>query len=136
VNVRRLGPGDEVIVERLATSEPQTALLDDPRTIFLAALDDGVPMGFVFGYELPRRHGDASILFVYEVEVDAAFRRRGIASRLLRELAQVARARGIRTGFVLTNASNAAAMRLYESVGGARPKDDDVIWDFEWSAVR
>jgi ribosomal protein S18 acetylase RimI-like enzyme len=136
VNVRRLGPGDEVIVERLATSEPQTALLDDPRTIFLAAFDDGVPMGFVFGYELPRRHGDASILFVYEVEVDAAFRRRGIASRLLRELAQVARARGIRTGFVLTNASNAAAMRLYESVGGARPNDDDMIRDFEWSAVR
>ncbi len=137
MNVRRLGPGDEVIVERLATSEPQTALLNDPRTIFIASFDDdGVPMGFVFGYELPRRHGDPSILFVYELEVDAACRRRGIASRLLRELAQVARARGIRTGFVLTNASNAAAMRLYESVGGARPNDDDVMWDFEWSAVR
>jgi hypothetical protein len=38
---------------------------------------------------------------------------------------------------VLTNASNAAAMRLYESVGGTRPNDDDVVmWDFEWSAVR
>jgi ribosomal protein S18 acetylase RimI-like enzyme len=137
VNVRRLGPGDEAIVERLAMKEPQTALLDDPRTIFLVAFDDdGTPMGFVFGYDLPRRHGDASILFVYELEVDAACRRRGVASRLLRALAQVARARGIRTGFVLTNASNAAAMRLYESVGGIRPNDDDVMWDFEWSAVR
>jgi ribosomal protein S18 acetylase RimI-like enzyme len=137
VNVRRLGSGDEAIVERLATREPQTALLDDPHTIFLVAVDDdGAPIGFVFGYELPRRHGDPSILFVYEIDVDAACRRQGIASRLLRELAQIARARGIETGFVLTNASNAAAMRLYESVGGVRPNDDDVTWDFEWSAVR
>jgi ribosomal protein S18 acetylase RimI-like enzyme len=137
VNVRRLGRGDEAIVERLATDDPQTALLRDERTIFLVAFDDdGVPIGFVFGYELLRRQGDPSIFFVYEIEVDAAYRGRGIASRLLRELAQIARARGIETGFVLTNASNAAAMRLYESVGGVRPNDDDVMWDFEWSAVR
>ena len=125
------------MVASLATSKPQTALLGDERTIFLVSFDEeGAPMGFVFGYELPRRHGDPSILFVYELEVDPAWRRRGIASRLLRELAQIARARGIETGFVLTSASNAAAMRLYESIGGTRPNDDDVMWDFEWSAVR
>ena len=122
---------------RLATREPQTALLRDDDTIFLVAFDDdGAPMGFVFGYDLPRRHGEPSILFVYEIDVDARYRRRGVASRLLRELAEIARARGIETGFVLTSASNAAAMRLYESVGGTRPSDDDVMWDFEWSKVR
>jgi ribosomal protein S18 acetylase RimI-like enzyme len=137
MEVRRLSPGDEDVVVRLATREPQTALLQDDDTIFLVAFDDdGAPVGFVFGYELPRRHGEPSILFVYEIDVDAAYRRRGVASRLLRELAQIARARGIETGFVLTSASNAAAMRLYESVGGTRPAEDDVMWDFEWSAVR
>jgi ribosomal protein S18 acetylase RimI-like enzyme len=137
MEVRRLRPGDEEVVVRLATREPQTALLQDENTIFLVAFDDeGAPMGFVFGYELPRRHREPSILFVYEVDVDAAYRRRGIASRLLRELAQIARERGIETGFVLTSASNVAAMRLYESVGGTRPSDDDVMWDFEWSKVR
>lgn len=110
VEIRRLGLGDEDVVRRLATREPQTALLADERTIFLAALSGGEPVGFAFGYELPRRHGDPSILFVYEVEVAEPFRRRGIASRLLRELAAVARGRGIRTGFVL--------------------------WDFEWSEAR
>ena len=138
MEIRRLGPGDEDVVVRLAEDdEPQTALLHDENTIFLVAFDDdGEPMGFVFGYELPRRRGDPSILFVYEVDIDAAYRRRGVASRLLKELAGMARARGIATGFVLTSASNAAAMRLYESVGGVRPADDDVMWDFEWSAVR
>lgn len=125
------------MVARLATGKPQTALLGDERTIFLVAFDeDDVPMGFVFGYELPRRHGDPSILFVYEVDVYAAHRRQGVASGLFRELARIARARGIATGFVLTSAANDAAMRLYESVGGTRPADDDVMWDFEWSAVR
>jgi len=137
VNVRQLGVGDEAIVEQLAEDQSQTALLRDPRTIFLVAFDDdGAPMGFVFGYELLRRHGEPSILFVYEVDVVPRYRRRGVASQLFRELAETARARRIETGFVLTNASNDAAMRLYESVGGTRPNPDDVMWDFEWSAVR
>ena len=85
--------------------EPQTALLHDENTIFLVAFDDdGEPMGFVFGYELPRRRGDPSILFVYEVDIEAAYRRRGVASALLKELAEIARTRGIPTGFVLTSA--------------------------------
>jgi hypothetical protein len=76
MEVRRLREGDEAVAARLATSTPQTRLLGDERTIFLVAFDDeGAPMGFVFGYELLRRHGDPSILFVYEVEVDAAYRR-------------------------------------------------------------
>ena len=137
MKVRQLGVGDEAVVEQLAEHEPQTALLRDPTTIFLVAFDDdGSPMGFLFGYELLRRHGDPSILFVYEVDVLPEYRRRGVATKLFRELAQVALARRIETGFVLTNASNEAAMRLYESVGGTRPNPDDVMWDFEWSAVR
>ncbi|MGZ4353411.1 MAG: GNAT family N-acetyltransferase [Gaiellaceae bacterium] len=133
LEIRRLGPGDEDVVRALAEDEPQTALLADERTIFPAALDGGKPVGFVFGYELLRRHGDPTILFVYEIEVAAASRGQGVGARLLRELAAVARERGIRTGFVLTNASNAAAMGLYESLGGVRPNPDDVMWDFEWS---
>ena len=35
--IRRLGPGDEEVVRKLAEQSPQTALLADDRTIFLAA---------------------------------------------------------------------------------------------------
>jgi ribosomal protein S18 acetylase RimI-like enzyme len=133
VNVRRLGPGDEAVVERLARGTAQTALLGDERTIFVVAFDDaGGPMGFALAYELPRRHGNTAQLFVYEVDVAPACRRQGVGRRLLLELSRVAEARGIRGGFVLTNASNAAAMSLYESAGGKRPYADDVLWDFEF----
>jgi len=133
VNVRRLGPGDEAVVERLARGEAQTALLGDERTIFVVAFDDADrPMGFALAYELPRRHGNPSALFVYEVDVAPACRRQGVGRRLLLELSRLAEARGIREGFVLTHASNAAAMKLYESAGAKRPFADDVLWDFEF----
>jgi ribosomal protein S18 acetylase RimI-like enzyme len=131
--IRRLGPEDEDVVRALATREPHTALLTDPRTIFLVAFEEGEPAGFVLAYELLRRHGDPTSLFVYEVDVAEAFRRRGIARELLRALAKIAAERGIRRGFVLTERSNEPAMRLYEAAGGA-VEGEDVVWEFEYKA--
>jgi ribosomal protein S18 acetylase RimI-like enzyme len=129
--VRRLGSGDEEVVRGLTEGEPQTALLSDDRTIFLAAFRATAPVGFVFGYELPRRHGNPSILFVYEVEVDPACRGQGIATTLFRELERIARSRGIREGFVLTEPDNEPALHLYASLGGTRV--DSVMWDFAYA---
>lgn len=129
--VRRLGPADEDVVRSLATDEPQTALLADDHTIFLVAFQDGGPIGFVFGYELPRRHGHPSILFVYEIEVNAACRGQGVATKLFLELERIARLRGIREAFVLTDADNGPANRLYESRGGVRV--GSVMWDFDYA---
>jgi ribosomal protein S18 acetylase RimI-like enzyme len=129
--VRRLRPGDEEVVRRLAEREPQTALLADDRTIFLVAFQGDDPIGFVFGYELPRRRGAPSILFVYEIDVDPACRRRGIATRLMTELAAIATSRGITEGFVLTEPDNEVANALYASLGGAR--SEAVMWDYRYA---
>ena len=135
--VRRLGPGDEHVLERLAEQGPPARaeeLLADERTLFLAAFDgeEPEPVGFVLAYELLRRHGEPSRFFVYEVGVAPEARRGGVATELLRELRRIARARGIRHGFVLTNEANEAAMELYRSLGGVRPSTDDVLWDFDY----
>jgi aminoglycoside 3-N-acetyltransferase I len=132
VKIRRLAPGDEAVVRALADREPQTALLADERTIFLAAFDAEFPVGFVLAYELPRRHGDASILFVYEIDVQEERRRQGVATALMNELARLARERGIREGFVLTEESNEPAMAFYASLESERPHDDDVMWDLRF----
>jgi aminoglycoside 3-N-acetyltransferase I len=136
VTVRRLGPGDEQVVERLAEQGPPARaaeLLADDRTVFLVAFDESEPIGFVLAYEFLRRHGEPSQLFVYEVGVAPEARRRGVATELLRELRRIARARGIRRGFVLTNEVNEAAMELYRSLGGVRPNGDDVLFDFDYA---
>ncbi|HEX3808000.1 MAG TPA: GNAT family N-acetyltransferase [Gaiellaceae bacterium] len=91
----------------------------------MAAFDGDEPVGFVFGYDLPRRHGAPSILFVYELEIVESHRRRGIASALMRELRRVS---GTAEAFVLTEPENDAANALYESLGGTRI--ETVMWDF------
>jgi len=121
--IRRLRPGDEAVVRALAEAEPQTALLADDRTTFVVAFDGAEPVGFAFGYELPRRHGRPTIFFVYELDVDERYRRRGIGRRLMEELL-----RGREEAFVLTDAGNEPAMALYASLGGTRV--DSVMWDF------
>jgi len=123
--IRRLGPGDEGIVRLLAEDEPKTLLLADERTIFVAAFDGDTPVGFAFGYELPRRHGAPTILFVYELEVDEAYRRRGIGTALMTELRRLSSAT---EAFVLTEPDNDAANALYASLGGTRV--ETVMWDY------
>ncbi len=135
MKIRRLAAGDEHVVEALATREPsgtEGALLADERTIFLVAIEDGDLIGFVLAHELPRRHAPRSKLFVYEVEVDEAHRRRGVGTALLAELSRIARERGIPSGFVLTERTNAAAMALYR-VAGAQNAHDVVEWTFVFS---
>ena len=129
--IKRLRPGDEEVVRQLAEAEPQTALLADDATIFLAAFQGDDPVGFVFGHVLPRRHGAPSILFVYELDVGEEHRRRGIGARLMTELAGLAREQGVRDGFVLTEPDNQPANALYRSLGGERV--DSVMWDFRYS---
>jgi aminoglycoside 3-N-acetyltransferase I len=128
-------PSDERIVRELATLEGSgdpEGLLADPRVLMLVAFDGERPVGFVLAHELPRRHGDRSKLFVYEVDVAETHRRRGIASALLERLAELARERGIRVGFVLTDEDNVAANALYRSAGGT--SEADVIWTFSYGA--
>ncbi len=122
------------MVDQLATRRrPGRAreLLADDRTLLFVAFDTDEPVAFVLAYELIRRHGDDSIIFVYEVDVEEPYRGRGIATALMRELEQEARARDIREGFVLTDRDNEPAMRLYESVGGVDPTET-LMWEFRY----
>jgi ribosomal protein S18 acetylase RimI-like enzyme len=134
ISVRLLAPGDEDVVRELATSDgpgDPDALLADPRTLMLVAFDGERPVGFVLAHELPRRHGDRSHLFVYEVDVAESHQRRGIASALLARLAEFARERKIRSGFVLTDPGNGPANALYRGAGGAT-QGVTVQWEFAY----
>jgi len=133
MEVRRLVPGDEDVVRALATRTPYFELLEDERTIFLVAFDEGNPMGFVLAHHLPRRHEPSAKLLVYEVDVGETHRGRGVGTALLVELARVARELGIPQGWVLTDDWNEAAMALYRSAGGRNPHKE-TMWEFVYEA--
>jgi len=132
--IRLLASGDEDVVRELATydgpGDPE-ALLADPHTLMLVAFDGDLPVGFVLAHELPRRHGDRAKLLVYEVHVTEHHQRRGIGSALLARLAELARERGIRAGFVLSDPGNGPANALYRSAGGAT-EGVTVEWEFSY----
>jgi ribosomal protein S18 acetylase RimI-like enzyme len=134
ISFRLLSPGDEAVVRELATYDAPgdpVALLADRRTLMLVAFDGEQPVGFVLAHELPRRHGERAKLFLYEVDVSESHRRRGIASALLARLAELARERGIRVGFVLTDPGNGPANALYRGAGGST-QGVTVQWEFSY----
>jgi len=111
-------------------SADASAFLSDDRTHLFVALADGEPVGFVVVNELLHRHTFTRLLLVYEIGVAEGHRRRGVGRDLLDAVRALAVERGIPEGFVLSEATNTAAMALYAVAGGVRL--DAVQWDFDY----
>lgn len=105
----RVGPSD-------APAEIEKKLERDP-DLFLAAEDDGRLIGTVIGGFDGRRG------FVYHLAVAAAFRRSGVASRLMAEVESRLRGKGCIRCYLLVRPDNRAAIRHYEK-GGWKLLDD------------
>jgi ribosomal protein S18 acetylase RimI-like enzyme len=114
----------DALFDEPSQAEPVRAFLADPRNYLLIAYVEGVPAGFIAGHALE--------LFLYEAGVDEAYRGRGIGTALVKELARIGREAGCCEMFVLTNESNAPAMRMYASAGGHWSDERDIAM-FEWT---
>ena len=138
VEIRRLGPGDEDAVRDAgalfdAPPEAQATrrFLAEPGHHLLVAYDaGGAPAGFVSGVETT--HPDKGTeMFLYELAVDEAFRRKGVASALVTALADLARERGCYGMWVLTDADNTAACATYRATGSTA-ETTHVMFTWEW----
>lgn len=103
------------------------AFLDAPGHHLLIAYVDDKPAGFVTGVEM--RHPDKGPeLFVYELGVDSAFRRQGIATALLRALGARAAGLGIDTLWTGTEPDNTAALATYARIGAETDPTTMLTW--------
>ena len=121
VYTRGLG-ADEVTPVPLARCQ---AMLDDPGYFVLGARSGDAWIGWAVAIAIRRWQRDK--LFLYEVDVVEGFRRRGVGTSLIEAALAIARERGMALTFVMTNASNEAAMALYRRTGAQRPQGDDVL---------
>jgi GNAT superfamily N-acetyltransferase len=88
-------------------------------TRFLLAFDDAAPVGIACFAVMRPGHRLSGVLFVKDLFVPAQLRGRGIGRALMRELAAWALAHDIGRIDLTTDATNASARALYESLGGA-----------------
>jgi ribosomal protein S18 acetylase RimI-like enzyme len=127
--IERLGPGDE---EKVAAAE---GLFDgpvkpDPGHHLLIAYSDGEPAGFVSSVEMT--HPDKGTeMFLYELGVGEAHRRKGVATALVEALKDLARERGNYGMWVLCDEDNEAAVKTYRRAGGSDSTPILFDWQFE-----
>ncbi len=93
------------------------ALLKKPHFIALAALRDGDVVGGLAAYELEKFERARSEIYIYDLAVREADRRKGVATGLIRALGRIAQERGAYVMFVQADRGDDPAIRLYESLG-------------------
>ncbi|HVV51781.1 MAG TPA: AAC(3)-I family aminoglycoside N-acetyltransferase [Polyangia bacterium] len=101
-------PGDDYLAKLLGKSH----------VVALVALDDGGAVaGGLVAYELEKLEQARSELYIYDLAVAEAHRRRGVATGLIRALGKLAAARGAWVMYVQADRTDPPAIRLYESLG-------------------
>ncbi|GAB5452932.1 MAG: hypothetical protein Hals2KO_32600 [Halioglobus sp.] len=88
------------------------------------------PLGLLSGYRLPDVECGGSLVYLYDIEVSADHRRKGIGKSLIQHLVTLCDQDEIDVIWAGTEASNSAARQTFESTG-ARLEGDSYV-EYEW----
>lgn len=88
-----------------------------PSVVALVAVADDRVVGAAVAYELDKLEQRRRELYLYDLAVDMAYRRRGIATQLIAALRAHAAARGCWTMFVQADYGDDPAIALYTKLG-------------------
>ena len=116
-----LQPGDSYL-QRLLASRTFVAL---------AAFRGSDVIGGIAGYVLPKFEQARSELYIYDLAVAEDWRRQGVATAMLGELARLAAERGIYVVFVQADRDDEPAIALYSKLG---VREDVLHFDIARSA--
>ncbi|MEO6408404.1 MAG: AAC(3)-I family aminoglycoside N-acetyltransferase [Burkholderiaceae bacterium] len=92
-------------------------LLDCETFIAVAALSHEDVIGGIAGYILPKFEQRRSEFYIYDLAVAEAYRRKGVATAMIKELKGIATRRGIYGIFAHADHGDDAAIALYAKLG-------------------
>lgn len=133
--VMRPGPGEAPLVRALNTlfaeafEDPTSYVAEPPddaylegllareQVIPLVASSGGRVVGGLVAYELEKFEKARREIYIYDLAVAAAYRRRGVATALIRRLQAIARDRGAWVIYVQADHGDDPAIALYEKLG-------------------
>jgi len=104
------------------------SLLAKPDFIALVALAGDEVVGGLAAYVLEKFEQERQEIYIYDLAVQGQHRRKGVATKLISELRQIARERGIYVIYVQADKVDDPAIALYESLG---TKQDVFHFDIE-----
>tara|TARA_R110002020_G_scaffold176749_1_gene369157 strand:+ start:277 stop:708 length:432 start_codon:yes stop_codon:yes gene_type:complete len=110
-------------IETYAENRPSAGylrrLLGGDSFIAIVALKDGSVVGGIAAYELRKFEQERSEIYIYDLAVSTAHRRKGIATQLIEELKKVSMERGAYVIFVQadTGVEDEPAIALYTRLG-------------------
>jgi aminoglycoside 3-N-acetyltransferase I len=108
-------------VETFRAAPPSDAyyarLLAKPHVFVLVALHGSEVVGGLVAYELEKLERERSEVYIYDLAIAEAHRRRGLATRLIRKLGGIAHERGAWVMYVQADYVDPPAIALYESLG-------------------
>ncbi|HEX2543726.1 MAG TPA: AAC(3)-I family aminoglycoside N-acetyltransferase [Ramlibacter sp.] len=99
---------DDAYLQRLLASDTFVAI---------AAMEGEAVIGGLAAYVLPKFEQARSELYIYDLAVDAAHRRRGVATAMIRRLQQLCTERDIYVMFVQADHGDDPAIALYTKLG-------------------
>ena len=133
--ILQLGPGDAGLMDAVlsffgeafndpvsyTSKRPSTdylrTLLGGDSFIALAKLDGDKVTGALCAYELRKFEQERSEIYIYDLAVAAAHRRKGVATALIRELQHIGARRGAWVIFVQADPPDEPAVALYAKLG-------------------
>ncbi|MGQ4878959.1 AAC(3)-I family aminoglycoside N-acetyltransferase [Billgrantia sp. LNSP4103-1] len=143
--IKPLTTGDAGLLQAMSTlfgeafNEPETygaarpgcayleRLLGSDTFIALAACRGDDVVGGLAAYELQKFEQERSEIYIYDLAVAQAYRRRGIATALIERLKTMAAQRGAYVIYVQADLGDAPAIELYSKLGA---REDVLHFDF------
>ena len=135
MTIRRLRAADVPLARKLnamfaaAFAEPETYLSEPPpdqylaellgqeRILVLAALCEEAVVGGLVAYELDKLDRARRELYIYDLAVAEAHRRRGVATTLILRAREIAAERGAWVMYIQADRGDAPAVALYDQLG-------------------
>ena len=134
-SIRLLGPADAASMRAMLAlfgevfGDPESYLAKQPDDNYLrdllssetfiaiAAFRETKVVGGLVGYVLAKFEQPRSEFYIYDIAVEAAYRRQGVATAMIEELKSLASERGIYVIFVQADHGDDAAVALYTKLG-------------------
>lgn len=135
--VRRLRVGEEEIAGRLSASfvsgeleySEARRLLENESNYLIAAVEADRLAAFLIAYQFPDLWGGKRV-YLYDIEVQEEFRRKGIGTEMVELLISLCRMDGVKSIWVGSNVANAEACGLWESTGAKKVSQTYVEFEF------